>query len=1134
ARVRETTLGAFAHQDLPFEKLVLELAPERDLSRPPLFQVLLVLQNLVVAEGKAAGPPAQRAEALTMELGELEATTAKFDLTLEAIESPHGLALWFEYSRDLFDAATVKRLAEHYRTLLEAIASGAAVLQCAALGLPLLGDGERHQLLVEWNDAETAHSGVEAAARVEQLFERQAARRPDAAAVAGQGMVLSYGGLNARADRLARTLRRLGVGPEVRVALCVERSPEMVAALLAILKAGGAYVPLDPEHPAARLGLVLDDSAPAVLVTDKRCRERLGAVPPAVRSDGAGGGGGPAPAVVLLDRDAGRQRIAGRTAGGRSGHALRQSPRLSHRESLAYVLYTSGSTGRPKGVGLPHRAVVNFLLAMAERPGLGAGDVVPALTTLAFDIAGLEIFLPLALGGRVEVVGSGEGADGRRLAARLEAAGVTAMQATPATWRMLLDTGWKAARPRAAARLKGLCGGEALPRELASALAARGVELWNVYGPTETAVWSTARPVAGDAAPAMAGGAVGLGAPIANTRLYVVDRQDEPVAVGVAGELLIGGEGVARGYWGRPDLTASRFVPDPWCAADGRGAPRAGARLYRTGDLVRRRPDGDLEFLGRIDHQVKVRGFRIEVGEVEAALLRHLEVSQAAVVVRGEAADRRLVAYLVPRAGAAAAVREPAAVREALRQSLPDYMVPAAFVVLTALPLTANGKLDRAALSSGVSGPEPAAAADAAGGEQRPLSGPIEELLAEVWAQVLGRASVGGAEDFFSAGGHSLLATQLLSRVWDVFGVELPLRSVFERPTIAAQAELIEACRRQPRASPDPGAAAAWGAGAAPAAPPLRRAPRDGGGVPLSFAQQRLWVLDQLDPGSPLYNLPGALRFTGRLRAAVLARSLEELVRRHEALRTSFAAVDGQPVQVIHAAPAAGPLQLPWIDLSALPEAVRDAAARRLATAEAKQPFDLERAPLLRARLLRLAAEEHVLLLTLHHIAFDGWSLGVLVREAGALYEVFASGRPSPLPELAVQYADFAVWQRRWLSGEALDAQVGYWRTRLAGLPPAIELPVDRPRPVRRRYLGGRVELRLPASQGAALRELARRQLATPFMVLLSAFQALLARYSGQEDLAVGTPVANRRRIELEGLIGFFTNTLVLRGDLRR
>ncbi|HVR07894.1 MAG TPA: amino acid adenylation domain-containing protein, partial [Thermoanaerobaculia bacterium] len=608
-RVRQVSLAAFAHQGMPFERLVEALAPQRDLATTPIFQVMLVLQN-AWSDGLAP----VRLGPLAIELCELDTGTAKFDLTLDAVERREGLALAFELSSDLFDAATVRRLAEQLHTLLAAIAAAAADdVNADAPGgidrLPLLGPGERHQLLVEWADEPRATATLSPAAlTVGELFDWHAARRPDAVAVRGQGATLRYGELARRSRQLARYLRLVGVGPEVRVGLCVERSPEMVVALLGILGAGGAYVPLDPAHPPERLRQALDDAAAAVLVTEERWLARLGA-----EGEGAG-----LPYLVCLDRE--RQWIAAE-----DGSPLDCRPLP---ESLAYLIYTSGSTGRPKGVALPHRAVVNFLRAMAGTPGLGPADVVPALTTLAFDIAGLEIYLPLAAGGRIEVVSGEDAADGARLAARLDAAGVTAVQATPATWRLLMDAGWQG-RPGQ----KALCGGEALPRELAQALLGRGVELWNVYGPTETAIWSAAGRVGSGPGP------VALGRPIANTRLLVVDRRLEPVPIGVPGELLIGGAGVARGYWRQPALTAERFVPDAWGAA-------GGARMYRTGDLVRRRPDGQLDFLGRIDHQVKVRGFRIELGEIEAALARHPAVGQAVVMALGEGTGRRLVAYL--------------------------------------------------------------------------------------------------------------------------------------------------------------------------------------------------------------------------------------------------------------------------------------------------------------------------------------------------------------------------------------------------------------------------------------------------------------------------------------------------------
>ena len=869
-RSRESALEAYAHQDLPFEHLVEALQPVRAMSYTPLFQVMLVLQN---APQQALALPGL--EAVGIE-GSYRTGGARFDLTLDLLESPFGLAGALEYSTDLFDRTTILRLAEQLVTL---IAEAVAAPSRPVTELPLLGASERQQLAVEWNDTEVVGG---TAARIHELFEEQAARRPEAPAVSGQGETLSYGELEARSNRLAHHLRGLGVGPETRVGLCVGRSPEMVVALLGILKTGGAYVPLDPHHPAERLALVLGDSAPAVLVTEERWLERLGAE------------GDPGPLVVCLDRD--RERIATATA---SRLAL---PSEGGAESLAYVIYTSGSTGRPKGVCLPHGAVVNFLAAMAERLEVGAEDVIPALTTLTFDIAGLEIYLPLALGGRVEVVGSEETGDGRQLAARVAASGVTAMQATPATWRLLVDSGWEGLPG-----LKALCGGEALPRALASELLARGVTLWNLYGPTETAVWSAAGAVEGGE------GSLGLGRPIARTQLHVVDRDLELVPVGVAGELLIGGAGVARGYWRRPDLTAERFLPDPWSGA--------GARLYRTGDLVRHRPDGELEFLGRIDHQIKLRGFRIELGEIESVLAGHPAVREAVVLLRNDLpGGGGLVAYVVSDGG------EVQALRGWLEERLPGYMVPMAFVALESLPLTPNGKVDRKALERIAPELERGAA-----GWQAPRT-PAEELLAGIWAQVLGVERVGVEENFFELGGHSLLATQVMSRVKDVFGVELPLRRLFASPTVAALAAELE------NAAGETGTLA------------LARVTR-GRDLPLSFAQQRLWFLEQLQPGSPVYNLPAGLRLRGELAVPALRAALSEVMRRHESLRTTFVAVDGQPLQQVHPATA---MPLDMIDLGALSPREREGELARLAREHAERPFDLVRGPLFRGSLVRL------------------------------------------------------------------------------------------------------------------------------------------------------------------------------------
>jgi acyl carrier protein len=583
-----------------------------------------------------------------------------------------------------------------------------------------------------------------------------------------------------------------------------------------------------------------------------------------------------------------------------------------------------------------------------------------------------------------------------------------------------------------------LCGGEALPRELAGELLSRGVELWNVYGPTETAIWSTAGRVAPGPDP------VRLGQAIDHTRLFVVDRGGELALPGVPGELWIAGDGVARGYLGRPDLTAERFIADPFSGI-------SGARLYRTGDLVRWTQD-DLEFLGRIDHQIKVHGFRIEPGEIEAALDRHPGVARSVVVVQDRAGDHHLIAHYAPSPTGQPQAHE---LREWLRARLPEYMIPSAFVAHAALPLSPSGKVDRKALLG--------AEWRSAGDKQVAPRTPVEEMLAGIWAEVLGIERVGATDHFFDLGGHSLVATRVTSRLRSAFGVEVPLRDLFEAPVLADLAGRVEAALR---------------AGAGRPAPPLAPVPREGP-PPLSFAQQRLWLIDRLEPGSPLYNISGALHAEGPLDRAALARSLGEIVRRHEALRTTFAEADGAPVQVIH---PAEPFFLPVVDFAGMP-----GSARALMADEAARPFDLSRGPLLRAVLLRFAEEKHALVLTLHHIVSDGWSLGILIRELAALYPTFTGGRPSPLLALPVQYADFAVWQRSWLQGDVLDREIAFWLDQLAGLAPLLVLPTDRPRPARQSFRGAARPVRLPAGLTRQLQGLARREGATLFMVLLRA-----------------------------------------------
>jgi amino acid adenylation domain-containing protein len=1033
--VRETALGAFAHQDVPFERLVEELQPERDLSRTPLFQAMFVLQN--------APAPRLDLPGLSLAVSEVDNGTAKFELTLSLEETGDGLLGWIEYNSDLFDIPTVERFAASFGRLLEA---AVADPDRPLAGLPLLGEAGRLQLLAEWNDTRAEIPGE---ALVHRLVETQAERAPDAVAVSGGGLDLTYGELRRRALRLAGALRAAGVGPDVPVGIFAERSCETVVGLLAVLEAGGAYLPLDPLYPVERLASMLEDSRTAVVLA----QERLVASLPERELRVVPLGAGP----VEEDR-AGRPLVPPRP------------------ENLAYILFTSGSTGRPKGVQVPHRALVNLLASLARPPLALGGKTLLSVTTLSFDIAGVEVFLPLATGGRVVLAGRETVLDGARLAALAESVQADFLQATPATWRLLAEAGWSGK-----ADLAAVTTGEAVPRELAEWVRARVPVLWNLYGPTETTVFSSFHRVDGP-------GAVPIGRPVANTALHVLDRALAPVPLGVPGEFYIGGEGLARGYAGRPDLTAERFVPDPVG-----GEP--GGRLYRSGDLCRHLPDGRLEYLGRGDHQVKLRGFRIELAEIEAVLEAHPAVEQSVVVSDGQ----RLTAFFV--ASGAPGADE---LRATLARRLPDYMVPSSYVRLDAMPLTANGKVDRRAL--------PALAPERAG--TRPFTAPrnpAEEVLAGIFAQVLDLERVGVDDPFFELGGHSLLATRVVSRANAAFGVDLPLRGLFEAPTVAGLARLVAASSER-RARPRP---------------PLRRIPRDR--PPLaSLAQERLWVMEQLAPGNPVYNVFQALRITGPLDEATLERGLAEVVRRHEALRTRITTLQGRPVQGIDPEPR---LSLARIDLSGLSRETREREASRLARAEARRPFRLAHEPLVRGSLLLLGEGERVLLLAMHHIVCDDWSIGLLVGEVGALYGAFRRGLPSPLPELPCQYADYAQWQREWLD-EVLEEELEPWRRRLGVDPPRLDLPADRPRPARQSFQGAVEPFSLPAPLAAALRRLGRQEGATLFMTLLAGFAAVLGQAAGQEDLVVGTPVAGRNRPEIEPLIGFFVNLLPLRLDL--
>jgi amino acid adenylation domain-containing protein len=1052
ARTRRHALEAYAHQELPFEKLVEHLQPGRSLGHNPLFQVLFALQNQPWPELRLPG--------LALSPVEVDSGTAKTDLSLVWHEVEGAYEAVLEYSTDLFEGATAERLLRWSERLLGAALDSPA---SRVTELPLLDAAERTAVLDLSHGLQTPYPR---AAILHELVREQARRAPEAVAVEMGGARLTYGELDARANRLAHRLLALGVRPDSRVGLAVERSADLVVGMLGILAAGGAYVPLDLSYPQERLDWMVEDAGLAALVH--------------------GGAWQSAPEAPQVD-------LGDPALAGESPDAPAVEVTAGH---LAYIIYTSGSTGRPKGVAVSHRAVVR-LVAETDYVRLEPSDRVAQASNASFDAATFEIWGALCAGARLIVVPREEVLSPEALAARLDGDGITALFLTTALFNQMARQA-----PGAFRGLRHLLfGGELVDPGAVREVLRQGPpeRLLHVYGPTEATTFATWYQVA--ELPAQAA-TVPIGRPLANGTAWVVDPAFELLPPGVPGELLLGGDGLARGYHERPEVTAGCFVPHPW-------SDRPGERLYRTGDLVRRDEQGAIEFLGRIDQQVKIRGFRIEPGEIEAELGTHPEVAECAVVVFGDIGgigeERRLVAWLAPREGA---VLEPAALRAWLAARLPAHLVPAVFAILPALPLTPNGKVDRRALAR-LQPP----AVDSRGSAPET---PVEICIAAVWSDLLRQPRIGRDDSFFELGGHSLLATQVVSRLRDQLGIEIPVRTLFEEPTLAGLARWIETARRTERPE-----------AVRPAAPVLRPVERHGR-LPLSFAQERLWFLEQLEPGSAFYNIPLASRLTGPLQVAALRQGITELVRRHESLRTTFGDEQGLPYQVIA---DAAPADVPLVDLSGLPEAARDRELQRQVTEETRRPFDLERGPLFRIPLFRLGPQDHALVPTMHHIISDGWSMTVLLREIAALYDALSAGRTPVLPELPVQYADYAVWQRGYLQGAELEARLAFWRERLTGVP-GLQLPTDRPRPPVETFRGRQSLVALNAGLTRRLHELSNREGVTLYMTLLAVFQTLLLRITGQTDLPVGSPIANRYRSEVEGVIGFFANTIVLRTDL--
>jgi amino acid adenylation domain-containing protein len=1049
-RVKEMALAAYAHQDLPFEKLVEELQPERNLNRTPLFQVMFVMQNAQDAALKLPG----------LELTRLEVSsqTAKFDLTLALEESASGLSGSLQYNTDLFDAESIARMGQHFRTLLQGIADNP---RQRLSSLPLLTEEEQHDLLVRWNDTATEYP---AQSCLHWLFEAQAEQTPHAIAVVFGNEEVTYKDLNTRANKFAHHLRALGVGPEVLVGLMAKRSVEMVVGVLAILKAGGAYLPLEPEYPDERLSFMLTDSGASVLLAQSTLASRF--------ADFTG-------TVVSLDE----QPEASETF---------ERARSVTPENLAYVIYTSGSTGQPKGVEVTHASVCNHLRWRQSAYPLSASDSFLQKASISFDISVWEIFAPLLAGARLVLAEPGGQRDSAYLGRLIAEKQITVAHFHPAMLRAVLQepdaARWTSLR-------QVFCGGETLPRDTQRLFFDTvSAGLCHQYGPTET----TIDVAAWDCLPDDARAVIPIGQPIGNTRLYVLDGELRPVPVGLPGELYVGGVALARAYLNRPGLTAERFVPDPF-------SPEPGGRLYRTGDHARWLSDGVVQFLGRADAQVKVRGYRVELGEIEAALASHPGVREAAATVHVDAGgERRLVGYVVARSERQPSISE---LRNFLLAKLPDYMAPSSFVFLDSLPLTASGKVNRQALPlPDQSRPELDQAFVA------PQT-PAEQMIAGVWREVLGTEQIGVDDNFFELGGHSLLATQVVGRLSEAFGFELPLRAIFESPTIAGLSEKIATAVRSEQNI---------------TLPPILPVSRDQD-LPLSFPQERLWLLHQLHPMSVAYHVLRPLQIIGTLDVKLLERVLTEVVSRHEVYRTNIVTKQGRPVQIIN---PPQPIELPVTDLSGLSREEREEQVQHLIAEEGQRPFNLAHGPLWRLTLLRLDEAEHLLMLTEHHVVHDGWTEGRLVLDFLALYAATATGQPSPLPELSIQYADFAYWQRHTIQGELLESLLSYWKEQLADSPPMLELPGDFPRPAVMSFRGANSTWQFTPELTTALNVLSRREGATLYMTLLTAFNVLLHRYTRQEDLVIGTPIANRNHIETELLTGFFANTLVMRNDL--
>jgi amino acid adenylation domain-containing protein len=1056
-RVKQITLEAYSHQDLPFEKLVEELKPERHLNRNPLFDVMFALQNAPESELKLPG--------LSLSSIDEDSNTAKFDLSLDLFESSFGLTGAFEYSTDLFEASTIERMIGHFQVLLKAIVTHP---ETKLSELPLLTEAERNQILFHWNDTKIEYPLNQC---IHSLFEAQVTKTPNAVAVVYQDQQLTYQELNTKANQLAHYLQTLGVKPESLVGICVERSVEVVVGILGILKAGGAYLPLNPTHPLERLAEMLSDAQISILVTQQLLVKSFDKYQAN---------------LVCLDSD--WELIAQQND---------QNP-ISEvtTNNLAYVIYTSGSTGKPKGVMVEHSSLVNNYFAWRDVYQLNSLKTHLQMANFAFDVFTGDLVRALCSGGKLVLCPQEFLLDAEQLYSLIKQYQIDCGEFVPVVLRNLIEYLEKS-NQKLELKLV-ICGSDSwYGREYQKfqQFLDKKTRLINSFGVTEATIDSCyfeqqAQQLSSEQL-------VPIGKPFANTQLYILDSHLQPVPIGITGELYIGGAGVARGYLNRSELTKEKFIPNPLLDVEiFHEVSLQNSTLYKTGDLARYHADGTIEYLGRIDHQVKIRGFRIELGEIEVVIASYPLVKDCVVVVHQDATgNKRLVAYYISEDKL-----DIKQLRDFLKSKLPEYMIPSTLVELKAFPLTPNGKCDRNSL------PIP----DFTSTTTQYLAprNATEKTLVGVWQEVLNLPQVGIDDNFFELGGHSLLATQVVSKIRQSLSIELPLRCLFEYPTVAQLAEQIASSVTQE-------------------IPPIKPVARDRD-LPLSFAQQRLWFLAQLEPDNPAYNIPEALRVRGKLDVEVLIQTLQAIIERHEILRTNFKVVTDEPIQVIH---SQSKFQLTTVDLTSLSKTKQEPEVIKLTEQEALQPFDLETDSLLRVTLIRLDDLEHVILFTMHHIISDAWSIAILVAEVATLYQAFAQQQPSPLPELPIQYADYAVWQREWLQGEVLEKQLHYWKQKLGGKLPVLKLPYQQPPLVKtNRSLSHKFELSQELT--LAIQQLSRQHDATLFMVILSALKVLLYRYTQQDDIVVGADIANRNRAETEGLIGFFVNLLLLRTDL--